>query len=126
LTWAAALFVVAAFVVVAGLLRIPTRAREVLAHSRQAFADLRDPALDERAREKAVQGHALRLLWLFLVVTGSAAFALALPFGLIVLLDSAGLVAIDAVIALTLSWPFLLGTCLGGAAVWALFQSRPA
>jgi hypothetical protein len=125
-TWAAALFVVVAFIALAGLLQIPVRAQEVLGRSRRALADLRDPALEERAKERAVQGHALRLLWLFVVLTLSATLALALPLGVIALLDSAGLVSLRAVLELTVSWPFLIGTFVLGFAVWGLLRQRPA
>lgn len=126
MTWVAALFVVAAFVGIAHLLRMVPRAQEVLARSRQAVADLRDPDLGEIERERAVQAHAGRLLLLFLILTASAAVALAVPFGAVALLDAAGVLSLDAVVDLTVSPAFLVGTIAGGFAAWWVLRRRRA
>lgn len=124
MSWIAALFLVAAFLLLANALRIPAHAREVIARSRRAALDYRDPALDERARERAVQGHAVRLLGLFVLVTVCAGIALGVPLGVLALLDAAEVVALDEVIAITVSVPFLVGTLVGGVVVWQWARAR--
>jgi hypothetical protein len=108
LTWAAALFLVAAFLVLARWFRVPARVRAVLGDGRRAFHDLRDPSLGERDKERAVQSHAGRLLLGFVGITLASAVAVALPFGVVALLDAAGVVELDAVLARTVSPAFLL------------------
>ena len=53
---------------------------------------------------------------LFMILTVSVVAAAAVPVGVVGLLDRTGLVALDAVLDLMLSWELLLGTtllCLG-------------
>jgi hypothetical protein len=126
LTWAAALFVVAAFLVLAKLFRVAALAQAVLGSSRRAFHDLRDPALGERDKERAVQSHARRLLLLFLGITAASAAAAVLPFGVVALLDAAGVVRFDAVLQRTVSPAFILfATVIGVGAAALLHKRRP-
>lgn len=124
MTWAAALFVVVAFVVLAQLLRVPARAARVIKHSRDAVADLRNSELSDLEKERAMQVHAKGLFVLFVFLTVSAATALAVPIGLIALLDAADLVELDAVLETGLSWEFLFVATIVGCGVFAFARSR--
>ncbi len=124
MTWAAALFVVAAFVVVARLLRVPAQAHAVVNRSRAAFAALRDPGLDERQREQAARQHAGRLLWLCLGIVAATAAAIALPFGLVALLGVAGAVDFEAVVRCTVSPLFFLVALPLGTVTALLLRER--
>ena len=116
---AAALFLVAGFLVVARVLRMVPHAREVMARSRAATRDLRDPDLDELAREKAIQGHAIRLAVLFALLVLASAAALALPLGVVYLFELTGLVETTAVVDATLSPTFLIGVTTA-VLVWTI------
>jgi hypothetical protein len=120
---AAALFLVAGFLAVARVLRMVPHAREVMARSRAAARDLRDPALDELAREKAVQGHALRLAWLFVLLVATSGTALAIPVGVVYALEQTGLVQLPEVLDITLDPIFLIGVTVA-VLVWT-FVRRP-
>jgi hypothetical protein len=120
---AAALFLVAGFLAVARVLRMVSHAREVMARSRSAVRDLRDPGLDELAREKAVQGHALRLAWLFALLVLTSAAALAIPLGFVYAGELAGLVQTAEVIDVTLTPIFLIGVT--AAVLGWTFVRRP-
>ncbi len=124
--WAAALGVVAAFVVLAKLFRVPGLAHAVFDQSRRAFGDLRDPALGEREKEGSIRSHARHLLLLFVFISLASIAALALPLGLVVLLDRAGLLDFDAVVQRTVSPAFLLVvTPLGIVLALLLHRRRP-
>lgn len=126
MTWAAGLFVVAAFLALAKWFHVPALAQAVLGHSRRAFHDLRDPALDARDRERAVQSHARRLLLLFLGITGASAAAALVPLGVVALLDAVGVVEFDAVVQRTVSPAFILVvTAIGVVAAALLHKRRP-
>ncbi|MEY2981540.1 MAG: hypothetical protein ACO4CT_02890 [Planctomycetota bacterium] len=120
---AAALFLVAGFLAVAHVLRMVPRAREVMARSRDAVRDLRDPGLDDLAREKAVQGHALRLAWLFVLLVLISATALGVPLAVVFGLDRLGVVELQAVLDVTLTPIFLIGVT--AAVLGWTFVRRP-
>jgi hypothetical protein len=126
LTWAVALFGVGACVCLVAWLRVPALARDALIHSRQALHVMRDPALDELGRERAVQSHARQLLRLGLRITVSAVAAVALPAGVVALCGAAGWVELDAVLAQLVSpWFVLVAMLLGLAGAWLLRARRP-
>jgi hypothetical protein len=64
------------------------------------------------------------LFLLFLLLTLGAALALALPAGVIWILDVLQVVSLRAVIDVTLSWQFLLGSTLVGVLAWRLTGKR--
>ena len=126
MTWAAAAFVVVGFLAIAQLLRIPARASAVIARSRAAVGVLRDSAMTDLEKEKAMQGHAKSLLASFFVITLGSAIALAVPVGVVLALDAAGVVEFDAVLDRTLSWQIILGATVLGFAVWFARKGRRA
>ena len=110
MTWAAACFIVMAFLVITRLLGVVPRVGEVVQSSRGALADLRNKNLSDVEKERAMRAHALRLLVLFTILTLSLVAAAAVPLGLVRLADLAGLVVLGAVFELLVSWEFLLAT----------------
>ncbi|MGE3175276.1 MAG: hypothetical protein AB7O97_21805 [Planctomycetota bacterium] len=124
MTWAAALFAVAAFVVAARWLRIAALGRTVLGHGRQATRTLRDPALADRDKERAARAHAVRLLGLSLAIAVRAAAAFALPVGALALLDRTGVVDLGAVVRLGASPWFLVAAAATGTAVAVVLPRR--
>ena len=124
MTWAAALFVAAAFLVLAKWFRVPALAQVVLGHGRRALHDLQDRSLGEREKERAARSHAGHLLLGALGIVVASAAALALPFGAVALLDAAGVVELDAVVARTVSPTFLLVVVPLGVAVAVILRRR--
>ena len=110
MTWAAACFIVMAFLVIMRLLGVVSRVDEVMQSSRGALADLRNKNLSDVEKERRMRAHALRLLVLFTILTLSLVAAAAVPLGLVGLVDLAGLIALGAVFELLASWEFLLAT----------------
>jgi hypothetical protein len=91
---------------------------------KSSLAVFRNPALDDDAKESALQSYARQLFALFLFLTLGAALALALPAGVIWILDVLQVVSLRAVIEVTLSWQFLLGSTLFGVLAWRLTRKR--
>ena len=112
MTWAGAVFLVVGFLAIAGWTRLPERAVEVVRIGRSAIADLRDPRLDDDAKERTMRSASRRLLLAFVVISACAALALGVPAGVVAAAGHAGWLDFDAVVAATLSWPFLLGATL--------------
>jgi hypothetical protein len=77
-----------------------------------ALSDLRNPNLCDDAKEIALQGYAKRLFSLFGLLTAGSITALAVPIGLIWLLEQVGILSLNAVITIVISWEFLLGSVL--------------
>lgn len=99
------------------------RAWQAVRASRSAFEVLRDPALGDDRKESLLQGYSRALLSSFLELSIRGAAAIAIPVGLLWALEWVGVVSLEAVLALTLSWPFLLGGVLAGIATFWLLES---
>ena len=121
---AGAIFLVVGFVALVRVFGLVRKCGHVFDLVRSSLAVLRDPSLDDDAKEGAMQRHAVRLFSLFVALTLGAALALALPAGVIWMLDVLRLVSLRAVIEVTLSWQFLLGTTLLGVLAWRLMRRR--
>jgi hypothetical protein len=122
-SWAAAFFGLFAFLYLFRLMRVPARASEVVSRARRAVADLRDRDLPEDAKERAMQAHSIRLFQLFLVVTGCALVALAVPAAIIAILGAAGVVDVKEVLELTTTWPFLIAATAAALVAWIVART---
>ncbi len=111
---------IVAFLAAFALLRIASVAGASIRTSQAAAAAMRDPALDDRARERAVQGASLRLLGQFLSLLFRSALAVAaslVPVGVAALI---GLAPAGQVLAFLMRWPaWVLATAIAAAA-WGL------
>jgi hypothetical protein len=117
---AGAIFLVVGFVALVRMFGLIRRCGEVFDLARASLAVLRNPSLDDDAKESALQTHATRLFSLFFLLTAGTGLALALPAGIIWILDALQVVSLRAVLDVTLSWQFLLGSTLAGVAAWRL------
>lgn len=81
---------------------------EVFAVARGALAALRDPGLDDDAREAAVQRASLRLFGAFFSILARSALALLLSFAPIWLADAASLAARADVLFYLSRWDILV------------------
>jgi hypothetical protein len=117
---AGAIFLVIGFVALVRMFGLVRRCGEVFDLARASLAVLRNSSLDDAAKESALQSHATRLFSLFFLLTAGAGLALALPAGIIWILDVLQVVSLRAVLDVTLSWQFLLGSTLAGIAAWRL------
>ena len=114
--YAGAALIIIGFAAIFVLLDLTPRARRVTALANTALATLRDPRLDDDAKEAALQSAARSLFGLFFLLTAGLGVALAVPVGAAWLLGAAGLWSFDAVIAASLSWPAIIAGLLVFAA----------
>jgi hypothetical protein len=121
---AGAILLVVGFVLLVRMFGLIGKCRHVFELVESSLAVLRDPSLDDDAREHALQSHAKQLFALFFLLTAGAVLALALPAGVIWILDALRIVSFRAVVDLTLSWQFLLATTLIGVVAWWLMRRR--
>ncbi|MCB9885794.1 MAG: hypothetical protein H6838_09890 [Planctomycetes bacterium] len=124
MTWIAAAFLVVSFLVILQLLRVPARVAEISSVSRSALRTVRDPALSDADKEKAMRAGSLRLFVLFAIIALATLAALAAPAAVVGLAAAAGLVDFEAVLACTLSWQILLGATVVGVIVMRAMPRR--
>ncbi len=124
MTFAGVAILVAGFVVLVKIFGLVEKSTEVFSVSRLALSDIQNPDLDDAAKEAALQQHAKRLFGLFFLLAIGGAAALALPAGLLFLLERMGLLSLSAVMALTLSWEFLLASSVLIIAIILLAKKR--
>lgn len=108
MTYVGVVILVAGFVVLIRIFGLVEKSSEVFHISKLALSDMQNPDFDDDAKEVALQQHAKRLFSLFFLLTIGGAAALALPAGLLFLLEKMGLLSLSNVMAVTLSWEFLL------------------
>ncbi|MGD2070439.1 MAG: hypothetical protein PVI57_17315 [Gemmatimonadota bacterium] len=109
-TFLGAGLLVVGFVAIFKGLRLVEKSRDAVDLGRQAVVDLRRSDLDDRQKERVLQGHSLRLFSLFFRLAFGGAAAVLVPAGVVWLLAAAGLLSFDAVMELALGWKFLLGS----------------
>ena len=110
MTFVGVTILVTGFVVLVRIFGLVEKSGEVFKISKLALSDIQNPSLDDDAKEVALQQHAKRLFCLFFLLTVGGAAALALPAGLLFLLEKMDLLSLNAVMTVTLSWEFLLAS----------------
>lgn len=108
--YAGALFLVLGFVVILKLAGLVEKSTRVISISKQAVAVLRDAGMSDDEKEVLMQDHAKQLALLFLFLTVGGVAAVFLPFGVLWAFDRAGWLSVDAILAVALSWPFIVAT----------------
>jgi hypothetical protein len=97
------------------------RALQVVRTSRSALEVMNDPYCGDDRKESLLQGYSLSLLKAFVDLLIRGIGAIAIPVGLLWMLQFAGLLSFGAVWDLTRSWEFLLGGLIATiAAFWFL------
>lgn len=120
MSFALAVLVVLAFAAMVAGLGLPGRARESARRASECVAVLRDPALDDDAKERRMRSEAGRLAALAGWLVGGAALAIGLPLLAVRALDGAGIASFDGVLAMLSRLDFLAATTVAGLLAWAL------
>jgi hypothetical protein len=118
------LLLVAGFGFILHALGLVAKATEAASLARRSMADLRDPALDDDAKEAAMRAYAAQLFWLFAVLTLGSAVALAIPLAILYLLDVTHLLSLAAVLETVVQWPFIVATVVLYVAGWLILRKR--
>jgi hypothetical protein len=124
MNYAGSIAVVIMFVVLIYVLRLVRQAQEVLAISRDSMGVLRDASLDDETKEKFFQTSAIRLFRLLLLMLVGTAIALLAPIGVIWLLDRAGIVSLDAVLAILVRWDFIVAASVVSIGAYIVLERR--
>jgi len=117
-----ATMVVVVFALVLELLDLPERARETGRRARESVEVLRDPSLDDREKESALQDQSLRLFGLLGILLGGSLLALGLPLLAVWLLELGGVSSLEAVLDVLESPTFLAGTVVLGGGAYFLYR----
>lgn len=107
--YASAAFLVLAFVILLRIFGLFKNSLEVVAISRAAIVDMRNPFIDDLQKERLMQASSKSLGVLFIQLVLGFFAAVIIPLGVIWILDIAGLVAVEDVMAVTTRWEFMLG-----------------
>jgi hypothetical protein len=102
-----AIIVVLGFIVLVKLFGLVEKSTDVIEIARSAASIVRNAEIDDLQKEIAMQKYAKELFYLFFVITIISVLAIAIPFGLIWLLEFAGVLTVAEVIDETLSLKFI-------------------
>ncbi len=102
------------------LSRIERVSADALTIARDALAVMRDPALDEEAKERLVQRRAVALVGKAALLTAMSAAILALPFLPLLLFHATGLAPLGDTLALAASWRTVALAAALGVAAWVV------
>ena len=100
--------------------RIERIAADAVAVARGALGVMRDPALDEDAKERLIQRGAVSLAGKAALLTAVSAAILAPPFLLLLFFHAADLAPLDDTLALAASWRMIALAAALGAAAWLI------
>ena len=121
-----AALVVVVFALVLERLRLPERARETGRRARASLDVLRDPELDDREKESALQEQSVRLFGLLGLLLGGSLLALGLPLFGVWMLELAGVSSLEAVLGVLERPDFLLGTVVVGVGGYLVYRKLDA
>jgi hypothetical protein len=97
------------------------RALQAMRTSKRALEVMSDPACRDDRKEALLQGYSLSLLRSFVDLFIRGVGSIAIPVALLWTLEFAGFLSLKAILALTRSWVFLLGSVIAAiAAFWFL------
>lgn len=112
---ALALFVVVGFAVTLEFLNLPTHAREVGQHGKEALEVFRDEERSDREKEEALQQASGRLFGLLGILVGGSTLALGGPLAIVWGLERMGVGSFMGTLAVLERIDFLVGvTVVGG------------
>lgn len=122
MAWGLAGLVVVLFAALIHRLRLPARAREVATGATTCLRVLRDTALDDDAKARALRRQAGRFFTLFAILAGGSALALSVPLGGVWVLDLAGVAALSDVLTILARPDFLGATVLAGVGAYLVVR----
>jgi len=122
MSFALAVFVVIGFAGILSSLNLPMYAREAAQRGQECTEILGDDSLDDRDKEDALQAQSRRLFTLLGILTGGSLLALALPLGVVWLLEAVGVASFSGTLGMLERIDFLAGTVIVGTLGYVLAQ----
>lgn len=120
----AACFLVLGFIYIIRALKLVARARSVIAEGGHSLDVIFDNRVDDKQKEAALKQGAAKLFAHFVGLTLGGTLALILPVAVVWFADYLGLLSLQAVLGLTLSWQFILGATAAGTGLLALTHHK--
>lgn len=112
--------IVILFVVLLKALKLVARSRQVVSLSQESLSIVSDKQLSDDEKEARLQKHSVTLIGLFGILVAGSAVALGAPIGMVWGLDKLGMMSFDGVMAVLVSWPFLLASTVLGTGAYVL------
>lgn len=110
MVWIGGLLVVFGFLALGHLFRLVEKGNKVIAIAQSALETVRDSDSNDKQKETAMQKYAKQLFLLFFSIVTLSFIAIIIPFGLLWLMDFAGLLKVNQVTETTMSWEFITAT----------------
>jgi hypothetical protein len=124
MSFAGATLLVIGFIMLVKILGLVKKSTDVITVAKLAYTDFQNPHLSDDAKEIALQRYAKKLFSLFFLITFGSIVALALPVGLLWLLEQINMLSLNAVMATALSWQFLLISTILAIIVFWITRKR--
>ena len=125
MNWLGAVSIVVVFVLFLQLFKVVSSSKQVVHLAKTAAGVVKDKTLSDLEKEKAMQSYSVSLFKYFFMIAIGCALALCIPLGLVWGFDRLGLMSFDRVLAITLSWQFILATTLlGGLGYFLVARER--
>ncbi len=112
-----ACILVVGFLLFMKIFGLVSKSIRVIDTTKKAVSDLQNTELNDDAKEELMQSHSKQLFVLFALITLGSATAIALPTGLIVLIEIMGMLSLDDSLTALISWKFLVPSSLITAVV---------
>ena len=96
------------FVLVISIFDLVGKSSRVFAISKNVMHTLQDSSLDDLQKEKSMQAYSKTLFSLFFIILLICAVAVFIPLAVVKLMDLLGWLCMEDVMAILLSWQFIL------------------
>lgn len=124
ISYAAALLMVAGFVFLLSRFDLVGKSSRVFRINKEVFRIIKDANMDDLVKEKKMQSYAKILFALFFQILLICCAAIAIPLGLLALMDSIGVLSTQVVLKILLSWQFIIISSICTAALVWFFRRK--
>ena len=118
MTLVGGIIIVTGFIFFVKLFGLIEKSTKVITISKSAVTIVRDAGIDDYEKEVTLQRYARDLFYLFFLIATASFLALAIPFGIIWLMELADLLVLNEVIETTLSLKFIIVTVIVSAVIF--------
>lgn len=107
MAWIGGFILVLGFLLFLKLFKVVNKSRDVIDVAKISLSTVRNKELSDLEKEKIMQKNAMKMFPLFLWISIGSILALLIPMALVWLLEQIGIMKLDEVIELSLSWLFI-------------------
>lgn len=107
MAWIGGFILVLGFLLFLKVFKVVNKSRDVIEVAKISLSTVRNKELSDLEKEKIMQKNAMKMFPLFLWISIGSILALLIPMALVWLLEQIGIMKLDEVIQLSLSWLFI-------------------